>query len=206
MRRDLLQLFYLASAILFVMGLRGLGQPRTARGGMFLAELGMWLAIIGSLLHHEIIDSRWIAAGLVLGTVIGAPMAIWIPMTAVPQRTALSHSFGALAAALLGISEYYRHGAALGSLRVGVIALEVMLGSLTFIGSLMAAGKLQGLIRGYPITYRGQNFTNLSLLAGMLARIVAPIFVPTATAAVYSMGGLGFFFGGLPLPPLRAAD
>src|SRR3989454_950445 len=112
MRRDLLQFFYLASAILFVMGLRGLSHPRTARRGMFLAELGMLLAIIGSLLHHEIIDYRFIAAGLVLGTLIGAPMAIWIPMTAVPQRTALSHSFGALAAALIGISEYYRHGAA----------------------------------------------------------------------------------------------
>src|SRR5213593_3915363 len=111
MRRDLLQFFYLASAILFVMGLRGLSHPRTARRGMFLAELGMLLAIIGSLLHHEIIDYRFIAAGLVLGTLIGAPMAIWIPMTAVPQRTALSHSFGALAAALIGISEYYRHGA-----------------------------------------------------------------------------------------------
>jgi len=148
MQRDLLQLFYLLSAILFVMGLRGLSHPKTARRGMFLAELGMLLAIIGTLLNHEIIDYKWIAAGLVLGTLIGVPMAIWIPMTAVPQRTALSHSFGALAASLIGISEYYRHGAALGSVRVGVIGVEVMLGSLTFTGSLMAAGKLQGLIRG----------------------------------------------------------
>src|SRR5205807_7494693 len=131
MRRDLLQLFYLASAILFVMGLRGLSHPRTDRSGMFLAELGMLLAIIGSLLHHEIIDYRWIAAGLVLGTAIGVPMAIWIPMTAVPQRTALSHSFGALAAALIGVSEYYRHGAALASLRVGAIAREAWLGRWT---------------------------------------------------------------------------
>ncbi len=148
MQRDLLQLFYLLSAILFVMGLRGLSHPKTARRGMFPAELGMLLTIIGTLLNHEIIDYKWIAAGLVLGTLIGVPMAIWIPMTAVPQRTALSHSFGALAASLIGISEYYRHGAALGSVRVGVIGVEVMLGSLTFTGSLMAAGKLQGLIRG----------------------------------------------------------
>src|SRR2546427_500664 len=206
MRRDLLQLFYLASAILFVMGLRGLSHPRTARRGMFLAELGMLLAIIGSLLHHEIIDYRWIAAGLVLGTVIGAPMAIWIPMTAVPQRTALSHSFGALAAALIGVSEYYRHGAALGSLRVGVIALEVMLGSLTFTGSLMAAGKLQGLIRGYPITYRGQNFTNLALLAGMAGLIVALAFMPGAGSAFYLIVGLALVFGILLILPIGAAD
>jgi NAD(P) transhydrogenase subunit beta len=206
MRRDLLQLFYLLSAILFVMGLRGLSHPKTARRGMYLAELGMLLAVIGSLLHHEIIDYKWIAAGLVLGTLIGAPIAIWIPMTAVPQRTALSHSFGALAAALIGISEYYRHGAALGTIRVGVIGVEVMLGSLTFTGSLMAAGKLQGLIRGYPITYRGQNFFNLSLLAGMLALIVALMFVPHATAAFYSMVGLAFFFGIMLILPIGAAD
>jgi len=206
MRRDLLQLFYLVSAILFVMGLRGLSHPKTARRGMFLAELGMLLAIIGSLLHHEIIDYRWIAAGLVLGTAIGVPMAMWIPMTAVPQRTALSHSFGALAASLIGISEYYRHGAALGSVRVGVIGVEVMLGSLTFTGSLMAAGKLQGLIRGYPITWRGQNFSNLSILAAMLALIVALMFVPSSTAAFYSMVGLAFFFGVLFILPIGAAD
>src|SRR6202171_493732 len=206
MRRDLLQLFYLVSAILFVMGLRGLSHPRTARRGMFLAEFGMLLAIIGSLLHHEIIDYRWIAAGLVLGTAIGVPMAIWIPMTAVPQRTALSHSFGALAASLIGISEYYRHGAALGSVRVGVIGVEVMLGSLTFTGSLMAAGKLQGLIRGFPITYRGQNVANLSILAAMLALIVGLMFVPTASTAFYSMVGLAFFFGVLFILPIGAAD
>src|SRR5712664_4418470 len=178
MRRDLLQLFYLLSAILFVMGLRGLSHPKTARRGMFLAELGMLLAIIGSLLHHEIIDYRWIAAGLVLGTAIGVPMAMWIPMTAVPQRTALSHSFGALAAALIGISEYARHGAQLGAGRAVVIGIEVMLGSLTFTGSLMAAGKLQGTIRGFPITYRGQNFGNLALLAGMVGLIAALAFMP----------------------------
>jgi NAD(P) transhydrogenase subunit beta len=206
MQRNLLQLCYLVSAILFVMGLRGLSHPRTARRGMFLAEAGMLLAIIGTLLNHEIIDYKWIIAGLVLGTVIGAPLALWIPMTAVPQRTALSHSFGALAASLIGISEYYRHGAALGSVRVGVIGVEVMLGSLTFSGSLMAAGKLQGIIRGYPITYRGQNFANLSLLAGMLALIIGLMFIPTATTAFYSMVGLAFFFGIMLILPIGAAD
>src|SRR3989440_5751936 len=206
MQRNLLQLFYLLSAILFVMGLRGLSHPKTARRGMFLAEFGMLLAIVGTLLHHEIIGYKWIAAGLVLGTLIGVPMAIWIPMTAVPQRTALSHSFGALAASLIGISEYYRHGAALGTVRVGVIGVEVMLGSLTFTGSLMAAGKLQGLIRGYPITYKGQNFFNLSILAAMLALIVALMFIPASTAAFYSMVGLAFFFGVMLILPIGAAD
>src|SRR3989442_7154611 len=111
MQRTLLQLFYLLSAILFILGLRGLSHPRTARRGMFLAELGMLLAIVGTLFHHEILSYRWIIGGLVLGTVIGAPLAIWIPMTAVPQRAALSHSFGAPAPALVGISQYCRPAA-----------------------------------------------------------------------------------------------
>src|SRR6266446_1574662 len=195
MQRTLLQLFYLLSAILFILGLRGLSHPRTARRGMFLAELGMLLAIVGTLFHHEILSYRWIVAGLVLGTVIGAPLALWIPMTAVPQRTALSHSFGALAAALIGISEYARHGAQLGAGRAVVIGIEVMLGSLTFTGSLMAAGKLQGLIRGYPITYRGQNFGNLALLAGMVGLIVALAFMPGAGNAFYLMVALALVFG-----------
>ena len=206
MQRNVLQLFYLASAILFVLGLRGLSHPKTARRGMFLAELGMLLAIIGTLLHHEIIDYRWIVLGLVIGTAIGAPLAIWIPMTAVPQRTALSHSFGALAAALIGISEYLRHGAALGSGKVGLIGIEVMLGSLTFTGSLMAAGKLQGLIRGFPVTYRGQNVSNISLLAGMLALIVALMFQPAASTLFFALLALAFLFGVLLILPIGAAD
>src|SRR5437764_6339532 len=162
--------------------------------------------LLHTLLNHEIIGYKWIAAGLVLGTLIGVPMAIWIPMTAVPQRTALSHSFGALAASLIGISEYYRHGAALGTVRVGVIGVEVTLASLPFTGSLMAAGKLQGIIRGYPITYKGQNFFNLSILAAMLALIVALMFIPASTTAFYSLVGLAFFFGVMLILPIGAAD
>jgi NAD(P) transhydrogenase subunit beta len=133
-------------------------------------------------------------------------MAIWIPMTAVPQRTALSHSFGALAAALIGISEYYRHGAALGSLRVGVICIEVVLGSLTFTGSLMAAGKLQGLIRGYPITWKGQNFFNIALLAAMAGLIATVAYVPASSAGFYTVIGLACFFGVMLILPIGAAD
>jgi NAD(P) transhydrogenase subunit beta len=206
MQRNLLQLFYLLSAILFILGLRGLSHPRTARRGMFLAELGMLLAIVGTLLNHEIVTYRWIAAGLVLGTIIGVPMALWIPMTAVPQRTALSHSFGALAAALVGISEYYRHGAHLGSARVATIGVEVMLGSLTFTGSLMAAGKLQGIVRGFPITYRGQNISNLTLLAGMAGLIAVLTLTPGTWQAFYAVVALALVFGVLLILPIGAAD
>src|SRR5438128_1102906 len=206
MQRTLLQLFYLLSAILFVLGLRGLSHPRTARRGMFLAELGRLACTVGPRFLHVIRRYGWIVPGLAFGTGSCAPLALWIPMTAVPQRAALSHSFGALAAALVGISEYYRHGANLGAGRVAVIGVEVMLGSLTFTGSLMAAGKLQGIIRGYPITYRGQNFSNLALLAGMAGLIVALAFMPGAGSAFYLIVGLALVFGILLILPIGAAD
>src|SRR5207249_1412114 len=129
----------------FIMGLKGLSSPKYARRGMFLAEFGMLVAIVGTLFHDHIQTYFWISIGLVIGSVVGAVMGLQIPMTAVPQRTALSHSLGALAATLVGISEYVRHGATGGRVLMTAIAFEVIIGGLTFTGSLMAAGKLQGL-------------------------------------------------------------
>jgi NAD(P) transhydrogenase subunit beta len=127
-------------------------------------------------------------------------------MTAMPQRTALSHAFGALAASLVGISEYHRHGAALGTFKMTALGLEVMLGSLTVTGSLMAFVKLQDLIRGTPITYKGQNIFNIGLFAVMVGLFVYLLFVPTASLAFYVMVGLAFAFGVLLVLPIGAAD
>src|SRR5438445_11461628 len=108
----------------------------------------MLLALVDTLLNPEIKNYLWITLGLVMGSIIGGSMGLWIPMTAVPQRTALSHSLGALAATLVGISEYYRHGGVLGRVLMTAIGFEVLIGGLTFTGSLMAAGKLQGILPG----------------------------------------------------------
>src|SRR5215212_10243628 len=170
---------YLAASILFILGLKGLSHPETAKRGMHLAEFGMLLAIVGTLLHHDIITYKWILAGLAFGGAIGGAMAYWVPMTAMPQRTALSHAFGALAAALVGISEYYRHGAELGQFKMTAIGLEVMLGALTTTGSLLAFAKLQGLVRGTPMTYKGQNIFNMSLLAATIGCFVYLIIMST---------------------------
>jgi NAD(P) transhydrogenase subunit beta len=129
---------YLLASILFILGLRGMSHPETARRGMHLAEFGMVTAVIGTLLQREIISYEWIIAGLLLGSTIGLAMGVWVPMTAMPQRTALSHAFGALAASLVGVSEYYLHGAKLGEFRMGALGFEVLLGSLTTTGSLVA--------------------------------------------------------------------
>ena len=101
-----IELTYLAASILFILGLKGLSHPETARRGMIFAEIGMFLAIVGTLLHREIVSYEWIIAGLIIGSLIGGAMSIWVPMTAMPQRTALSHAFGAFAASLVGVSEY----------------------------------------------------------------------------------------------------
>jgi proton-translocating NAD(P)+ transhydrogenase subunit beta len=206
MRIYFIEFTYLIASVLFILGLKGLSHPETARRGMHLAEIGMFMAIVGTLLHREIISYEWIIAGLFIGSAIGGAMAYWVPMTAMPQRTALSHAFGAFAAALVGVSEYYRHGAELGQFKMGAIGFEVMLGALTTTGSLLAFAKLQGLVRGTPLTYKGQNVFNMTLLATTIGCFLYLLVVPTASVAFYVMTGLAFVFGLLLVMPIGAAD
>jgi NAD(P) transhydrogenase subunit beta len=148
-----------------------------------------------------------IIAGLVIGSLIGGAISIWVPMTAMPQRTALSHAFGALAASLVGVSEYFRHGGVeLGTFKMTALSLEVLLGGITVTGSLMAFIKLQDWIRGTPITYRGQNIFNMTLLALTVGIFLYLVFDPTAHALFYTMAGLAFVFGVLLVLPIGAAD
>lgn len=206
----LIEFAYLLASILFIFGLKGLSHPKTARMGMNAAAVGMLVAIVGTLLHHEIINYTWIIIGLVVGSLIGAAMSIWMPMTAMPQRTALSHAFGALAASLVGISEYYRHavhlGEALPAYKMAALGFEVLFGSLTVTGSLLAFAKLQELMPGTPLTYKGQNVINVLLFALAAAIFVYLIFVPTASTLFYVMVGLSFLFGVLLVLPIGAAD
>ncbi len=170
----LIEITYLTATALFVLSLKWLSSPATARRGVFAGELGMLLAVIGTLFHHGIVDYKWIAIALVLGTIIGVPLGN-VQMTAVPQRTALSHAFGALCVTLVGTSEFYLRAPDIPPFMMAVLAMEVILGSLTFTGSLMAAGKLQEILPQRPITYKGQNFVNLGLLSA--AVIVAGVLV-----------------------------
>ena len=206
MKTYFIEFSYLLASILFILGLRGLSHPETARRGMHLAEFGMVTAVIGTLLQREIISYEWIIAGLLLGSTIGLAMGIWVPMTAMPQRTALSHAFGALAASLVGVSEYYLHGAKLGEFRMGALGFEVLLGSLTTTGSLVAFAKLQGLVPGTPFTYKGQNIFNLSLLAVTIGCFLVLFFNPGTAVLFYLMLGLAFIFGILLVLPIGAAD
>ena len=156
-------LLYLAAAASFILALKWLSSVPTARRGVIVGAAGMALAVAGTLMKPEIESYRWIAVAFVAGTAIGVPMAM-MPMTAVPQRTALSHAFGALAAALVGTAEFYLRAPAIDRFTMGALVLEVLLGFLTFTASLMAFGKLQEILPTRPITWRSQNILNFAIL------------------------------------------
>jgi NAD(P) transhydrogenase subunit beta len=202
----LIEISYLAASVLFVLGLKGLSHPETAKRGMHMAEAGMLLAVVGTLMHHEIVSYTWIIAGLLLGSTIGGAMAFWVPMTAMPQRTALSHAFGALAATLVGVAEFHHQGAGLGTFKMTAVSLEVFLGALTTTGSLLAFAKLQELLPGRPLTYRGQNVLNLAILAGILGLFIYQAVTLDAGLWFYVMAGLAAAFGVLLVLPIGAAD
>ena len=183
-----------------------MSHPETAKRGMHLAEFGMLMAIIGTLLHHEIVSYTWILAGLAIGSVVGLAMGLWVPMTAMPQRTALSHAFGAFAAALVGISEFYKHNGHLDAITMGALGFEVMLGALTTTGSLLAFAKLQGLVRGTPMTYKGQNIFNMALLTVTIGIFVYLVAVGGSMPLFFTMAGLAFVFGLLLVMPIGSAD
>src|SRR5262249_13053525 len=148
----------------------------------------------------------WIGIALAIGTVVGGSMGLRIPMTAVPQRTALSHSLGALAAALIGVAEYIQRHAELGRVDMVPLGFEVIIGSLTFTGSLMAAAKLHELLRGAPITYKFQNLSNLALLAVLIVCFVVLIIWPSTSPLFAILVLLALVFGLLLVIPIGAAD
>jgi NAD(P) transhydrogenase subunit beta len=207
---EVLRYLYIVSAVLFVLGLKGLSSPRWARRGMFLAAFGMAVAIVGTLFDQRIVPwgYAWIVGGMLIGSVVGGSMGLRIPMTAVPQRTALSHSLGALAAMLIGIAEYVRHVGTeeLGRAKMLPLGFEVVIGGLTFTGSLMAAAKLQELLPGRPITYKGQNASNFILLAVMVVSLIVLVVMPTLLPLFFVMVALALLFGFALVIPIGAAD
>ena len=195
---------YIVSAALFILSLKWMNTPATARRGVFAGEIGMLLAISGTLLAHEVFNWEWILAAMLIGTAVGIPIAYIMPMTAVPQRTAMSHACGALAAALVGTAEFYRepqHGFVLVAL-----IIETLLGFLTFTGSLMAMGKLQEVLPQRPITYRNQNAVNFTLFLIALSLAVRLVIVPTDTLLFPIFAALALIFGVLLIIPIGGAD
>jgi H+-translocating NAD(P) transhydrogenase subunit beta len=200
---------YLLAAVLFILGLRSLTRPDQARRGMRLAAVGMLVAIVATLVQQQIVDYHWIAIGLAVGAVVGYPLGMWVPMTAMPQRIAIALSLGALAATLVGVAEYHTTLELYGTVsaaKTAALGFEVMLGSLTVTGAFVAFGKLQEFITGRPVTYRGQNFVNISLLAILLAMLVWLIVHPGDQFVFFGMIALGAVIGASLVMPIGGAD
>jgi NAD(P) transhydrogenase subunit beta len=200
-----IEIIYLIASGLFILALKWMSTPSTARRGVLAGEIGMVLAIAGTLMYQGIVDYRWIGIALVLGTIIGVPLGM-VQMTAVPQRTALSHAFGALCVTLVGTAEFYLRTPNVPTFMMSVLSIEVILGGLTFTGSLMAAGKLQEVLPQRPITYKGQNIVNLLLLATAVALAVYLVLHPGATELYPIMVGIALVFGIMLIIPIGGAD
>jgi H+-translocating NAD(P) transhydrogenase subunit beta len=200
----LIHVIYMGAAACFILALKWLSAVPTAKRGVITGIIGMLLAVGGTLLAPEIKHYLWILVAFAVGGIIGVPMAL-MPMTAVPQRTALSHAFGALAAALVGTAEYYL-GENLTHFKMTALGIEVLLGFLTFTASLMAFGKLQEIIPTRPITYKGQNIANFTLLSVALAAVVWVIVDPTKTFLFPIIVVLSLAFGVLLIIPIGGAD
>jgi NAD(P) transhydrogenase subunit beta len=209
--RDLaIQLIYLASALCFIFGLRGLSHPEKARGGMTLAAFGMLLAVVGTLLHFEIVRFDWLLGGLLIGSfigvVIGRPLFITVPMTAMPQWVALSHAAGAVAATLVGVNEYLVLKGAVPHGTMAALGFEVGLGALTVTGSVMAFGKLQEIFPGRPVTWPLQNIGNFILLGVALGLIVLLAVNPSLSWAFWALVTIATVLGVLMVLPIGGAD
>ena len=185
------QLAYLVATVLFVFSLHAMNDPKSARNGVRAGVLAMAIAILATWLQPGITHHVWIVVAIVLGVAIGVPLSR-VPLTAVPQRTAVSHAFGGLAAGLVGTAKFiwwtYYEPDQLTQFRMGAIVFEVLFGFLTFTGSLMAAGKLQEVkwIPQRPVTYRNQNVSNMALFGLAVLLGVLLVLFPTSGAASWS--------------------
>jgi H+-translocating NAD(P) transhydrogenase subunit beta len=202
---QLIDTTYIVAVVLFILAIKWLSSPTTARHGVLAGEIAAALAVGATLLDPQVKEYKWIIIALVVGAGIGIPLGM-VKMTAVPQRTALSHAFGALSASMIGIAEYYVGVPHVSRFGMGEIGLEVIIGSLTFTGSLIAAGKLQEILPQRPIVYKGQNIVSLSVLGAALLLAIALVVNPEQPYLFPIMVVVALAFGVLLVTPIGGAD
>ena len=203
--QQLIDSTYIIAVVGFVLSLKWLSSPVSAKYGVLAGEIAAALAVGATLFNPELVQYKWILVALIIGAGVGIPLGL-VHMTAVPQRTALSHAFGALSAAMIGIAEYYVAAPNLSKFSMAEIGLEVIIGSLTFTGSVIAAGKLQEILPQRPITYRGQNIVSLSILGAALAIMVVLMIHPEYTHLFPVMVLVAAIFGVMLVTPIGGAD
>ena len=200
----LVNVAYIAASILFIVGLKMLGSPDTARRGNLFSSMGMLLAVLVTLVDQSIIDFTWIVVGLISGGVIGYLAATKVQMTSMPEMVAIFNGFGGIASLLVGSAEFIR-----GSDYLFPIYLTVLIGGLTFTGSLIAYGKLSEIIGGRPTLYKGQQIVNSLLLLLVAAIGIEMIFMQdvfTANQTLLILCGLAMILGVLFVIPIGGAD
>jgi proton-translocating NAD(P)+ transhydrogenase subunit beta len=196
---------YIVAVVLFILAIKWLSSPASARRGVLVGEIAAALAVGATLFDPQVVQYKWIIITLIIGAGIGIPLGM-VKMTAVPQRTALSHAFGALSAAMIGIAEYYVGIPHVTRFGMGEIGLEVIIGSLTFTGSLIAAGKLQEILPQRPIVYKGQNIVSLSVLGAAILLAIALVVNPEQRFLFPAMVVVSLIFGILLVTPIGGAD
>ncbi|MEM7409149.1 MAG: NAD(P)(+) transhydrogenase (Re/Si-specific) subunit beta [Myxococcota bacterium] len=209
MSDQIVQFAYLASAILLILGMRNLASPKTAPRGNWIAATGLLIAVVATLLMNEVVSFGLIIAGIVVGGAIGAVLATRIQMTAMPQMVALLNGFGGGASALVAsaeLLEYSRLGVAPEGIVPIAIVIGVLIGAVTFTGSLVAFGKLQELITGAAVVYPGQQIVNGALALLTLGLSVAVVVDPLALGPYWGVVGLGLLLGVLLVIPIGGAD
>ena len=201
---------YLLAAVCFVIGLKRLGHPQTARSGNVIASLGMLIAIMVTLFDQQILSFEWILVGVIVGSAIGIVFAQTVKMTAMPQMVALFNGFGGGASALVAGAEFARFFGSSGQMpAVNVtitIQLSVLIGCVTFSGSLVAFGKLQELVTGRAVTYPMQKTVNALLFAVLLALIIYLVISQPAPGPFIALVGLALLLGVLSVIPIGGAD
>lgn len=204
MSLDIRALLYLLAAAAFIIGLKRLSGPRTARSGNRIAAVGMLIAIVVTLVDQQV-EWQWIALGMVVGSAIGALLALRVQMTEMPQLVAAFNGFGGLASALVAGAEFVNYGGGLSTETVVAVILSVLVGALTFTGSFVAYAKLQGLISGAPLTYKGQQIVNSLIVVGVIGLAV---WVGIAQDALpFWLGGaVALVLGVLYVIPIGGAD
>ncbi len=206
----LIKLAYLAAAVLFILGLKRLSSPVTARSGNLIASIGMLIAIVATLAFTGILTWEMIVIGMVIGSAIGAIFARAVKMTAMPQMVALLNGFGGGASALVAAAEFLSPSTEVGvgaPLYVNLtVGLSVLVGAVTFSGSLVAFGKLQELVTGRPVTYPLQKTLNAAILAAILGLIVWLVLEPENGVVFGTLAALAFLLGILSVIPIGGAD
>lgn len=197
---------YVLSSVLFIFGIKRLSHPKTARSGNSIASIGMLIAIVTTLLANSNISMELVAIGIIIGAIIGAFFAIRVEMTQMPQMVAIFNGFGGIASALIAAAEFLNPGEILSTFSLATISLSVFVGTLTFTGSFIAFGKLQGFVSGQPIVFPGQQFLNALIGISILGLAVYITTAPDNINIFYILIALSALIGIALTIPIGGAD